>query len=53
MHSRKLNFYIPAAMIGYFDEMAAAAGGLDDQKLVALAKKYSVEVTGPVPEGYF
>jgi cupin domain len=52
MQSRKLNFYIPAAMIGYFDEMAAAAGDLNDEKLVALANKYSVEVTGPVPEGY-
>lgn len=52
MPSRKLNFYIPAAMIGYFDEMAAAAGGLSDEELVALAQRYSVEVTGPVPEGY-
>lgn len=52
VQSRKLNFYIPAAMIGYFDEMAAAAGGLDEAQLVALLKRYSVEVTGPVPEGY-
>jgi hypothetical protein len=48
--SRKLNIYVPAAMIGYFDEVAA--GGLDDAALSALAAKYSMEVTGPVPEGY-
>jgi mannose-6-phosphate isomerase-like protein (cupin superfamily) len=52
MRSRKLNFYAPAAMVGYFDEMAAAAGGLDDANLARLAAEYSMEVTGPVPEGY-
>lgn len=50
--SRKLNFYAPAAMIGYFDEMAAASGSLNDDDLSRLAAKYSMEVTGPVPEGY-
>ena len=50
--SRKLNLYAPAAMVGYFDEMAAAAGSLSDAELGALAAKYSMEVTGPVPEGY-
>ena len=52
IRSRKLNFYVPAAMVGYFDEMEAAAGGLDDADLAGLAAKYSMEVTGPVPEGY-
>jgi mannose-6-phosphate isomerase-like protein (cupin superfamily) len=51
VHS-KLNFYVPAAMVGYFDEMAAASGDLDDTQLGALAAKYSMEVIGPVPEGY-
>ena len=50
--SRKLNIYVPAAMIGYFDEMVAAVGPLDDARLARLAAKYSMEVTGPVPEGY-
>jgi mannose-6-phosphate isomerase-like protein (cupin superfamily) len=50
--SRKLNIYVPAAMIGYFDEMEAAAGSLDDAALSKLAAKYAMEVTGPVPEGY-
>ena len=52
VQSRKLNLYVPAAMIGYFDEIAAAAGGLDKDGLVKLAAKYSMEVTGPVPRGY-
>jgi len=52
MRSSKLNFYAPAAMVGYFDEMAAGSGDLDDAKLAALAAKYSMEVIGPVPEGY-
>lgn len=50
--SRKLNLYVPTAMVGFFDEMAEAAGGLDDEALASLASKYAMEVTGPVPEGY-
>lgn len=50
--SRKLNLYVPAAMVGYFDEIHAAAGSLNDAALSALAVRYSMEVTGPVPEGY-
>lgn len=52
VHSRKLNIYTPAAMVGYFDEMEAAAGRLTDAELGELAARYSMEVTGPVPEGY-
>lgn len=52
VESRKLNFYVPAAMVGYFDEIEAAAGKLDDAMLAALAGRYSMEVTGPVPAGY-
>jgi quercetin dioxygenase-like cupin family protein len=50
--SRKLNLYVPAAMAGYFDEIAAASGAFDDAKLSKLAAQYSMEVTGPVPGGY-
>ena len=50
--SRKLNLFAPAAMVGFFDEMAAATGTLSDAELGELAAKYSMEVTGPVPEGY-
>lgn len=52
--SRKLNLYVPEAMIGYFDELAAAAasGTADDEALGAIAERYGMEVLGPVPEGY-
>jgi mannose-6-phosphate isomerase-like protein (cupin superfamily) len=52
--SRKLNFYIPAAMVGYFDDLSAALarGEADADVLTDIAVKYSVEVIGPVPEGY-
>jgi mannose-6-phosphate isomerase-like protein (cupin superfamily) len=50
--SRKLNIYVPAAMIGYFEDMEVAAGKLDEAALAELASTYSMEVTGPVPEGY-
>ena len=52
--SRKLNLYVPAAMIGYFDELSAAisSGYVDDDRLGRLAERYGMEVVGPVPEGY-
>lgn len=52
--SRKLNLYTPAAMVGYFDELAAATkrGDLDPAGLADIAQRYSMEVIGPVPEGY-
>ena len=52
--SRKLNLYSPAAMVGYFDELNAAitSGAADDTELDAIARRYGMEVVGPVPEGY-
>ena len=52
--SRKLNLYLPAAMVGYFDELSAAmqAGEASDARLAQIADRYAVEVVGPVPEGY-
>jgi Mannose-6-phosphate isomerase len=53
--SRKLNIYTPAAMVGYFDELAHAARAddpLDAKALTELAARYSMRVLGPVPEGY-
>ena len=52
--SRKLNLYAPAAMVGYFDDVAAAtqAGDVDPDRLSEIALRYSMEVVGPVPEGY-
>ena len=52
--SRKLNLYSPAAMVGYFDELAAAVASpdADSAMLEAIAERYGMEITGPVPEGY-
>ena len=52
--SRKLNIYVPAAMVGYFDELSAALSqaNVDPAVLTAIADRYSMEVIGPVPEGY-
>ncbi len=52
--SRKLNLNVPEAMVGYFDELAAAvrAGNPDDADLGAIAERYGMEVLGPVPERY-
>jgi mannose-6-phosphate isomerase-like protein (cupin superfamily) len=52
--SRKLNIYAPAAMVGYFDELAAAIARdeMDDETLGGIARRYGMEVIGPVPEGY-
>ena len=54
VQSRKLNLYSPAAMVGYFDELSAAtrAGRVEAEALSKMAMKYSMEVLGPVPEGY-
>ncbi len=52
--SRKLNFYFPAAMIGYFDDLSAAIGRdeVDENVLADIARRHSMEVVGPVPESY-
>lgn len=52
--SRKLNFYAPAAMVGYFDEVseAATAGRMSPGALSEIALRHSMEVLGPVPENY-
>lgn len=52
--SRKLNIYAPAAMVGYFDELSAAIARdeMDPEALAEMARRYGMEVIGPVPEGY-
>jgi mannose-6-phosphate isomerase-like protein (cupin superfamily) len=52
--SRKLNLYLPAAMIGYFDELSAmiAEGSADPGAVDAIGRRNGVDVIGPVPEGY-
>jgi mannose-6-phosphate isomerase-like protein (cupin superfamily) len=52
--SRKLNFYFPAAMIGYFEDLSTALrdGEVEESLLDDIACRHSMEVVGPVPEGY-
>ena len=52
--SRKLNLYNPSAMVGYFNELAAAFASPDPdpEHLDEIAERYGMEITGPVPEGY-
>jgi mannose-6-phosphate isomerase-like protein (cupin superfamily) len=51
---RKLNFYFPAAMIGYFDDLAAALGrgDVDDAELESIADRHGMEIVGPPPDRY-
>ena len=51
--SRKLNLYTPAGMTGYFDELLdAIRDGAGEPELDAIAARYRMRVTGPVPPGY-
>jgi mannose-6-phosphate isomerase-like protein (cupin superfamily) len=52
--SRKLNLYTPAAMLGYFDGLSAAitSNTATDERLDEIARAASMEIVGPVPEGY-
>lgn len=52
--SRKLNLYLPAAMVGYFDDLSEAFvnGDADPERLAEIATRHSMEVIGPVPDGY-
>lgn len=52
--SRKLNFYFPAVMIGYFDDLSDAIGRADvgESLLEDIARRHSMEIVGPVPESY-
>ncbi len=52
--SRKLNFYFPAVMVGYFDELSAALRDdeVDESLLADIARRHSMEIVGPVPESY-
>lgn len=52
--SRKLNLYLPAAMVGYFDDLSDALmkDEADPERLSAIAVRHAMEVIGPVPDGY-
>jgi mannose-6-phosphate isomerase-like protein (cupin superfamily) len=50
----KLNLFAPAAMLAFFEELAAAeaAGIADEQLLGQIAVTNDMEIVGPVPESY-
>ena len=54
MPSRKLNFYFPASMIGYFDDLAAALrqDDVSDDALDKIAVTHSMEIVGPPSDRY-
>jgi quercetin dioxygenase-like cupin family protein len=49
--ARALVFFTPAAMEGYWEEVAAAAaaGALDEERLDELGRRHHVEIVGPWP----
>ncbi len=52
--SRKLNFYFPAAMTGYFDDLAAALARADvtDSELTEIADAHHMHIVGPPSKRY-
>jgi quercetin dioxygenase-like cupin family protein len=52
--SRKLNFYFPASMIGYFDDLGAALQRDDvtDEDLAVIASRHAMEIVGPPTDRY-
>jgi quercetin dioxygenase-like cupin family protein len=52
--SRKLTLFFPAAMTGYFDDLAAALAGADvtDADLAGIAKAHGMKIIGPPSERY-
>lgn len=51
---RKLNLFTPAAMVGFFEELAVAeaAGSATASVLDEIAKRNQMDVLGPVPDSY-
>jgi quercetin dioxygenase-like cupin family protein len=52
--SRKLNFYFPAAMTGYFDDLAVALARSDvtEAELAEIAEAHHMHIVGPASERY-
>ena len=52
--SRKLNFYFPASMIGYFEDLADALRreSVSDDELAGIAETHHMEIVGPQSERY-
>jgi mannose-6-phosphate isomerase-like protein (cupin superfamily) len=51
---RKLNFYFPASMVGYFDDLAATLPQEDvgEDELAQIAAKHRMEIVGPPSDRY-
>lgn len=51
---KKLNLFSPAAVMGFFEELAEAeaAGRVTPEMLDTIAERNNVEVLGPVPDTY-
>jgi len=51
---KKLNLYSPAAMVGFFEELAAAEanGAATPERLGEMSEKHHMGVVGPVPDAY-
>ena len=51
---KKLNLFSPAAMVGFFEELAAAeaAGKATPEFLDSIAARHHMDVVGPVPDSY-
>ncbi len=51
---KKLNLFAPAAIVGFFEELAAAeaAGNAEPELLDQIARRNHMKVLGPVPETY-
>lgn len=54
VRGRKLNFYFPASMIGYFDDLGAALRreSVNDEDLAGIAASHAMEIVGPPSERY-
>jgi mannose-6-phosphate isomerase-like protein (cupin superfamily) len=52
--SRKLNFYFPGSMIGYFDDLASALRRTDvtEAELAEIAATHAMEIVGPPSDSY-
>jgi mannose-6-phosphate isomerase-like protein (cupin superfamily) len=52
--SRKLNFYFPASMVGYFDDLSAVLRQQDvgDDELAKIAAQHGMEIVGPPSDRY-
>jgi mannose-6-phosphate isomerase-like protein (cupin superfamily) len=51
---KKLNLFVPGAMVGFFEELAVAeaAGQATPEVLDEIARRNQMEVLGPIPETY-